>query len=300
MRTVVPLPERLGGRNVAARPTVTTYLLCREARWRPVQARKTPPQRSLVRYTSRDLAIAWLAGSGNVVNSSSASDEATLTINGTTSKSHSGVIQDGGYNGTTSGTIALVKDGSSTQTLSGDNTYSGTTTVSGGTLVVNGDMSGATGAVSVASGATLGGSGTVGGATTVSGILSPGTSPGTLTFADDLDISAAEDLIFELGTSSDQVVLSSGTLTIGSGVIGFSDFTFSDAGGLAEQAYVLFDTDSLSGTLDAGDLTGSVGSYSGRLSIEGTDVVLTLVPEPATMALLSLGGLALLRRRRSR
>jgi hypothetical protein len=74
--------------------------------------------------------------------------------------------------------------------------------------------------VSVSAGGTLGGSGTIGGATTIAngGKLSPGASPGILTFSSSLNLSAvtASSLVFELGTTSDLVVLTSGALDIGS------------------------------------------------------------------------------------
>jgi fibronectin-binding autotransporter adhesin len=78
------------------------------------------------------------------------------------------------------------------QTLVGANTYSGSTSVSAGTLLVNGDQSGATGAVTVAAGASLGGTGIVGGATTIQSgaTLSPGASPGTLSFTQGLTLAA--------------------------------------------------------------------------------------------------------------
>jgi autotransporter-associated beta strand protein len=98
----------------------------------------------------------------------------------------------GGVLGNASGALSLVKIGSGVQTLAGANTYSGPTSVSAGTLLVNGDQSGATGAVTVAAGATLGGTGIVGGATTIQSgaTLSPGASPGTLSFTQGLTLAA--------------------------------------------------------------------------------------------------------------
>jgi autotransporter-associated beta strand protein len=76
--------------------------------------------------------INFLAGTGGVVTSGSAA--ATLTVgtiqNGTseTTTTYSGVLQDG------SAALSLVKTGTSTLTLSGNNTFSGGATVSAGTL----------------------------------------------------------------------------------------------------------------------------------------------------------------------
>jgi len=196
--------------------------------------------------------------------------------------------------------------------FTGNNTYSANTVVEAGTLLVN-NVAGSgtgTGDVTVESGATLGGSGTIGTGTdtdvTISGILSPGNSPGTLSMdlgSGTLNISASEDLIFELGSTSDQVLLTSGTLAIGSGVIGFDDFSFSDTGDLTAGVYTLFDTsNTISGSLDGTNLSGSIGSLSGTLSLENgsQDVVLTVIPEPSSLLLALISGLTgwvLIRRR---
>ena len=102
-----------------------------------------------------------------------------------------------------SGTGAVVKDNSSTLTLSGDNTYSGNTTVSAGTLALSHaslnniisnssiidvaggatlDVSGLTSGFELANGQTLSGAGTVSGDMTIASgsVLSPGNSPGTM------------------------------------------------------------------------------------------------------------------------
>ncbi|GEM_PF-2684040 len=196
--------------------------------------------------------------------------------------------------------------------FTGANTYSISTIVEAGTFKVNNSTGSATGSgdVSILSGATLGGAGTLGdgGAVvvTLQGILSPGNSPGTLTMdlgSGELDISAAESLVYELGSSSDQVLLSSGNLNIGNNAIGFSSFTFSDSGGLGVGSYTLFDTsESITGTLNAADLSGSVGSFTGTLEFANSnqDLVLTVIPEPSTFLLLiasSVFGILMHRRR---
>ncbi len=76
--------------------------------------------------------IGSLAGAGNVT--SSAPGAVTLTTGAkNTSTSFSGVLSDGG------GTLALVKEGTLIQTLSGANTYTGGTTINGGTLSIAAD-----------------------------------------------------------------------------------------------------------------------------------------------------------------
>jgi autotransporter-associated beta strand protein len=75
------------------------------------------------------------------------------------------------FNGIISGTGSLVKTGSGTQLLGGNNTYTGSTTINGGTLEIDGSQSQS--AVTVAAGAVLSGTGTVG-SVTVLGTLRPG------------------------------------------------------------------------------------------------------------------------------
>jgi len=161
---------------------------------------------------------------------------------------------------------------------------------------------GSTGSLLVASGATLGGSGTIEGTTTILGTLAPGSSPGTLTFTGDVDLTSAESFVFELGIpASDLVVLTLGTLSIDS--LGLDDFIFSDAGGFAPGDYVLFDTSlPIVGSLDLSQITGTVLGYAAELKLTdgGQDVTLTVTPEPTSALLLAGGGALLFGRRRRR
>ncbi|MFW2480452.1 MAG: beta strand repeat-containing protein [Lentimonas sp.] len=207
----------------------------------------------------------------------------------------SGVLSDDG----SANRLKNRSTSSGTVILSGDNTYTGTTIVDASSIMlVNGTTSGQ-GAFTVAG--TLGGNGTIGTDNAnvfITGTLSTGNgnSPDTLTMdlgTGSLDVSGADNLIFELGTTSDLVVLTSGSLDLGVGVIGFSDFTFNNIGGFTEGEYALFDTDSaIIGSLDAGDLSGFINGLESTLSLSGNNFLVTVVPEPSAYVL--LGGLCAL------
>ena len=94
------------------------------------------------------------------------------------STTFSGVIQDGGQNGGTGG--SLTKIGSGTLILSGANTYTGDTNVNRGVLQVDGSITSNT---FVNQWGTLAGTGTINGNVTNGGRVSPGSAgaPGMLT-----------------------------------------------------------------------------------------------------------------------
>jgi fibronectin-binding autotransporter adhesin len=182
------------------------------------------------------------------------------------------------------GSGTLTKNGSGTLTLNNTNTYTGTTTVNNaGTLLVNGDSSASIGNVTVNNTATLGGSGSIGGNVTVTGSanLAPGASVGTLAIGGNLTISAMAGgtgkLVYELGpvASSDRVNVT-GDLNIGTGALGFSDFDFTNIGGLEEGVYTLIASGKREGTLDATNLEGTIGGFDVVLGTSGNNIILTV------------------------
>ena len=233
--------------------------------------------------SGNDVFVDALTGAGSVTKTSSLTNAAvTLTVgvaNG--SGTFTGTIgNDGGVD-----VVNFTKTGSGTQTLSGANTYTGVTTVSAGTLRVNSPGSLAAASAVAVNGGTLGGTGTIGGTVTVAaaGNLAPGASAGTLTVGA-LDISAqaggAGTLNYELDAlagTNDKIVVT-GTLTIGSGALGMNDFVFTNLGGLQAGTYKLITSAGITGgnTLDATNLTGTIGAFNAALQINVNDIELVV------------------------
>jgi fibronectin-binding autotransporter adhesin len=227
-----------------------------------------------------------------------------LTLNILTSGTHT-FEADSGRTITVSSSIGgagtgnVVKAGDGTLILCAANNYSAATMVNDGTLRVDGSITSNT---DVNSGGTLGGSGTITGNVVVdsNGRLAPGSSIGTLTVAGDVSLSNGALFTFELASpgASDQVNMNTGELTLDNQE--FADFTFLTGGGFGVGTYVLFDADSVTGTLGA-SVSGLLSGFNSTLAVVDDDLVLTVtsVPEPTSSMILlgSMLGLWRLRRK---
>lgn len=97
-------------------------------------------------------------------NNVNVGDWNSATFKGTGNTTINGVLSQGTNTG-----VGIIKSGSGTLTLNGNNTYKGSTNVTGGTLTVNGNSNAATNTVTVSgAGTALTGNGTIGGNTTLS------------------------------------------------------------------------------------------------------------------------------------
>jgi autotransporter-associated beta strand protein len=182
--------------------------------------------------------------------------------------------------------FGIVKTGNGVMTLTGSNTYTGSAIINQGELMVNGPVASA---VTVNSGGILTGTGSLTSVTVNSGgQLAPGDAPGTLTLSGSLTLLPGAVMDYELDTplDSDEVLMPTSRLVLGGQQ--FSDFNFTPLAGFGPGTYTLIDAGSITGGLGA-NTTGTIGGFSASLAVQGNDLMLNVVPEPSTLALLVAG-----------
>ncbi|HAU38459.1 MAG TPA: hypothetical protein DCX07_12190 [Phycisphaerales bacterium] len=179
--------------------------------------------------------------------------------------------------------------------LSGASTYSGGTTINAGTLLVNNTTGSGTGAGDVSvTGGTLGGTGTIGGNVSVSSgaFLAPGASVGTLSVGGNVQINGTLKIELDgTGAGSADKLAVTGGLDISNATVDFNELVAVD-----DAAYIFATYGSLNGTQFANVLNKPTG-YDIVYNYNGNQIAL-VIPEPASLSLLGLGGLLMLVRRR--
>lgn len=198
--------------------------------------------------------VGGLSGTSSQTLVDTSGGAVTLNVGGNNSSSD--------FDGALHGSGSLVKAGTGTLALSGDNTFSGTTTISNGTVAVSGNgslassiriaASGATldlselsgSSLTLASGRVLSGIGRVNGSVAMSSgsALSPGNGgAGTLTVLTNLTLNNSSSNLFDLSTSAagaNDRVLVGGALACNNSVI----YVSANGGGISMDTadYVLF------------------------------------------------------------
>ncbi|MDQ2919857.1 MAG: autotransporter-associated beta strand repeat-containing protein, partial [Verrucomicrobiota bacterium] len=244
----------------------------------------------LILHQTPDLSVGSIEGTGVIFLGG---NELKVGSNNLSTE-FSGVIQVG--NNLPNETGSLTKVGTGTLTLSGANTHTGVTTINDGGLLVNGSI---TSAVTV-NGGLLGGTGTTGAVTINNGgVLSPGASPGILHVAGNLTLAMGSTYLVQLngltlGSQYDQTSVI-GTVSLNGATLSLS-LAFVPAIGAAFAIIDNDSTDAINGTFN-GLPEGSTVAAGGQLFAityaggDGNDVIVRVVPEPATWTFLLLAAL---------
>ncbi|WP_283810652.1 autotransporter domain-containing protein [Bradyrhizobium sp. S69] len=217
-------------------------------------------------------------GGGGVVQNAAANGTAALTITGAQggTTTFSGVLRDGtgGEGGNGGPVLALVKDGTSTQVLSGTNHYTGTTTVNGGALQVDGSIVSSS-MTTVNANGVLTGAGAVGNVTIAAGgTLLPGNGiAGSF-------LSVTGNLAFQSGALYLVQVtpaISTSTKVTGTAALnGLVGATFASGTYVAKQYNILSAAGGVSGTFSGIQTLGLPKGFATSLSYDAKDAYLNL------------------------
>jgi autotransporter-associated beta strand protein len=222
---------------------------------------------------------------------------------GTISKTGSGTrvltLGNGDANGAFSGAITMTggsshidKVGAGIQTFTGIVALAGTSNVTGGKMIVNNSW---TGGIAIGANGTLGGTGPIVGALTGAGIVSPGSSIGSLVAS---SAAMTGTLLAEIdgsGAGSCDILNITAALDITNMKVDFNELVVAD-----DAAYVIAKYGSLAGLQFASvtDLpTGYSINYAYNDGVSSNNIAI-VVPEPGTLSLLAGAALLGLRRRK--
>lgn len=216
---------------------------------------------------------------------------------------------------TIAGAGTLVIAGNASDMTGTVNVSGGPSSLTGGNLVLNnttGSGSG-TGAVMVNNTGTLAGQGIIDTGTTNNGVtvaaggklfptaaaqsLRMDLGTGSLNISGAVTAANTQSLVFTLGTVSSMISLTdaASTLNIGTSLLEFDDFAFTPGSGFAPGIYTLFDTSNAITGILGSNLSGMIGGFNASISMVGSqDLILTVVPEPGTWALLAVGFITLI------
>ncbi len=207
---------------------------------------------------------------------------ADLTIDGTGNSWFDGTISGGGR---------VIKSGSGTFTLAGENDYTGATNVNAGTFLVDGLIS-SPAALTVASVAKIGGEGTIASPSTIGGTVAPGNGVGTIVFTGSLNFSSTARIEWELGDNAidagDRINAGGTTVSAGAAInLAFgSAVNFTNAFWSTTRTFPVLAATALSGTFALGtppvDSGGRNASWFGAFTLQHTGTGVNLVWTPAS------------------
>ena len=236
----------------------------------------------------------WDGGAGGITVGAVNTNGRLLEVTGSGLNRLTGVV---------SGTGGLAVSGGTLE-VTGQNTYSGDTWVHGGVLAVNNIAGSGTGSgtVRVAQGGTLSGEGVVGGSAIIYGSVAPGNSVGTLTVDGDVTWHAGDAWLFELFDSADSLAASAlgvsiqdqlqvgGNFVQGTGSVWTFDFAGTGELGWCELIGWSGVNDFAATDFGA---TNLAEDYTASFQIQSDALYVQVIPEPHSVLLLALAGLAL-------
>ncbi|MBN8458180.1 MAG: hypothetical protein J0M04_10110 [Verrucomicrobia bacterium] len=275
---------------------------------------------SKLNFNVQEGTLQWGNGTTNITYVNAANWDGTSTFNiganGTFRIAANGAFD---FSRTLTGGTGIFEVASGTVTASKSSTsFAGTVKVTGGTLklgvadAISGssqiivgasttlDVSGVS--WTLGSSQTLSGVGTVAGNATIAGDLAPGSSPGALTFNNDLDLTSTSEWLVEIGgtgTSDFDRLLVTGSLDAG------GQIKVSLINGFNPANYSSFDIANFASFTDSGygfDFTGAPldPGLSWDTSAFSTTGTIAVIPEQSVALLGGIGALLLLRRRKGR